>query len=286
LHDILTGKITDWSAVGRDSKGPIHLFVQDDAAGTLDTAAGFVLGDASLAGGAKRLGSETDIAAAVAGNADAIGVVSFGHAGTARTVPVASGDAAPIEASELTVSTEDYALTRRLYLYTAQVPGSTVVRRFAEYATSASGQAVVEAAGFVPLTLRQTAVLVPEGASARFRALIAGATRVSIDFRFQPGSTELDSRSVHDIDQLVGFLRREHVDGSRLILAGFADSLGAPQANQIVSQRRVDAVVAALGRQGVTPGRTAVFGAELPVADNATPEGRERNRRVEVYLLP
>lgn len=286
LRDVLTGKITDWAALGRNSNGPIHVVVQDDAAGTLDTAAGFVLGDAALAAGARRVGSEADVATAVAGDTDAIGLVSFGHAGTARTMPVASGSAAPIEASELSVSTEDYALTRRLYLYTAQVSGSTAVRRFAEYATSATGQAVVEAAGFVPLTLRQTAVLVPEGASARFRALVAGASRVSLDFRFQPGSTELDSRSVHDIDQLVSFLRREHVDGSRLILAGFADSLGAPQANQIVSQRRVDAVVAALGRLGVTPGRTAVFGAELPVADNATPEGRERNRRVEVYLLP
>jgi len=53
-----------------------------------------------------------------------------------------------------------------------------------------------------------------------------------------------------------------------------------------VSQKRVEAVVAALSRAGVSPGKAMGFGADVPVADNATADGREKNRRVEAYLAP
>jgi phosphate transport system substrate-binding protein len=37
-------------------------------------------------------------------------------------------------------------------------------------------------------------------------------------------------------------------------------------------------------RQGITPVFVTGFGQDLPVADNSTPEGREKNRRVEIWL--
>jgi phosphate transport system substrate-binding protein len=60
--------------------------------------------------------------------------------------------------------------------------------------------------------------------------------------------------------------------------------MGSPAVNMAVSTRRTEAVAAALQAAGVTPAQAASFGAELPVADNATQAGRERNRRVEAYL--
>ena len=91
---------------------------------------------------------------------------------------------------------------------------------------------------------------------------------------------------MRDVALLVAYLRSQQIEPSRVALAGFADTNGSPAANQAVSQRRVEAVVAALGKAGIVPGKIATFGAELPVGDNATLEGRERNRRVEVYLMP
>jgi phosphate transport system substrate-binding protein len=282
LRGILTGQITDWSQLG-GTVGPIHVVAQDSNGGARDTAADIVLSGSALTGTAKLLPAEDAVAAGVAADHNAVGLVALANAGTARVVPVGETGAAPVAPSDLAVSTEDYPLTRRLYFYTAS-GNNNFVRRFSDYVASPAGQAAVEAAGFVPLTVKSAPVAVPATASDRYRELVSGATRVSIDFRFQPGSTELDSRGVRDLDRLVSFLRAQHAGGDRLILAGFADSHGTPSANLFVSQKRADAVVAALSAAGISPGHVATFGDDLPVADNATAEGRERNRRVEVYL--
>ena len=126
----------------------------------------------------------------------------------------------------------------------------------------------------------------PDAASDRFRQAVAGAARLLVKFRFQPGSMELDSRGLRDLDLLVSCLRSQRVDPGRVILAGFADDSGTPAANHAVAQRRAEAVAAVLARSSIVPGKAVAFGAELPVADNAMPEGRERNRRVEVYVAP
>jgi phosphate transport system substrate-binding protein len=282
LRGVFTGQVHDWSQLGA-APGPIHVFVQRDAAGAHDRAADLVLAGSPPAADATLLDDETSIAGRVATDRNAIGLVALSNAGNARALSVGEGDAAPVAPTELAVSTEDYPLTRRLFFYTGATQ-SNVVRRFTDYVASANGQAAVEAAGFVPLTIKAQANAVPDTASTKFRAIIGGATRLSVDFRFQPGSIALDSRGVRDLERLVAYLRAQHVSADRLILAGFADSHGTPDVNLAVSQRRTDAVAAALAKSGITPGKALSFGADLPVADNATPDGRERNRRVEVYL--
>ncbi len=281
LRGIMSGQIHDWAQAGGGG-GPIHVFVQADA-GAHDRAADQILAGAAPAASAVTLATEADIAAHVAKDRGAIGMVTLSNAGTARPLAIGEGEAAPVAPTDIAISTEDYPLTRRLYFYTAATQ-SNFVRRFTDYVASPNGQAAVEAAGFVPLTIKAEAQALPETAPAKFRAMVAGATRLSVDFRFQPGSTALDSRGVRDMERLVAYLKTQHASADRLILAGFADSHGAPEINAAVSQKRTDAVVAALSKYGITPGKALSFGADLPVADNGTPEGRERNRRVEVYL--
>lgn len=68
-------------------------------------------------------------------------------------------------------------------------------------------------------------------------------------------------------------------------VVGHTDNVGSLAANLTLSQQRADAVVSALtSRFGIAPGRLAARGvAQLsPVASNASEEGRQRNRRVEV----
>jgi phosphate transport system substrate-binding protein len=218
-----------------------------------------------------------------------IGLVDLSAAGGTRVLAVGDG-AAPLAPTDIAVATENYPLTRRLYLYSASTPGqpgsANFARRFTDYVASAGGQAAVEAAGFVSLSVKTQQAAAPHDASQRFRSLVAGATQVSTTFRFQPGSALLDSRARGDIDRLVTYLRNRHSTGEQLILAGFADNTGAPATNQAVAQKRVDVVAAAITRAGFTAGHAEGFGADVPVADNATSEGREKNRRVEVYLSP
>ena len=286
LRGIVAGQIRDWSEVG-GTPAPIRVYTYDNRNGQADAPEEMLMGEEGVSSSAVRLSTEQAIAAAVAGDRNGIGFVAARNIGAARTVPLAEGGALPVLPTDLAVATEAYPLARRFYFYNgAPGAGGGFSRRFAEYAASPAGQAVIEAAGLVTLAVRSEQAALPDTAPDRLRQLVSGSTRVSLNFRFQPNSTELDSQSARDLERLVAYVRKERINPGRLTLAGFADNSGPAAVNQAVAQRRADAVAAALSRNGVPPGKVAAFGADLPVSDNATPEGRERNRRVEVYLAP
>ena len=284
LRGILTGRFTDWSQVGGVA-GPIHVVVMDQD-GAASAPQDILAGQDDVTGAAYRVPSEQTLAAVVATDSANIGFARFGNTGSAKVLAVAEDGASPIVPTDLSISTETYPLSRRLYVYTSPALPNQFVKRFVAYVFSAAGQTAVAAEGLVPLTIRVEQAIAPDAASGRFKQLVAGASRLSVNFHFQPGSVELDGRGLRDLDLVVAYLRSQRVDPGRVILAGFADNNGPAAANQAVAQRRAEAIVAALGRFGIVPGKTATFGAELPVADNTTPEGRERNRRVEVYVAP
>lgn len=284
LRAMLSGQIKDWSEVG-ESAAPVHVYVVDSRGVTADVPHDVLVQHETLpAGVATALPTEQAVISAVAGDRGGIGFVAYGNTEPARVLPVSDSVSTPITPTSITISTESYPLTRRLYLYTAAKPGNAFVGRFLDYVNSSAGQAAVDAAGYVPLTVRTETAAPDEGSSDRFKQLVAGATRVSIDFRFLPGSKDLDNRGLRDLDRLATYVKGQRINPSRVILAGFADNSGTPAANQVVSQRRIETVAAALRRIGIAPGKVATFGSELPIGDNNTPEGRERNRRVEVYI--
>ena len=70
----------------------------------------------------------------------------------------------------------------------------------------------------------------------------------------------------------------------KLHVEGHTDNVGAKAANQVLSQKRAQAVVGWLITNGVDPSRLTAqgFGDSKPVADNSTDEGRAKNRRVEL----
>ena len=286
MRDILTGRIVNWSELrGRDAKINLHLL--DGSTGFGDSDQDLLLLPAGSAlREANRVPTESELAAAVADDPDGLGLVTAGNAGRARLVAVGKDGGPPVLPSNMALATEEYPLTRRLYLYTGGDGRNAFVRRFEEYVMSPAGQAAIEAAGFAILSVKNERVVAPEAGSDRLRQLITGATRVSSDLRFHPGSVQLDARSVRELDRLVALLKSQGVSASRVILAGFTDNNGPSAANLAVSQQRAQSVTAILARYGIVPGETVGFGSDQPIGDNATPDGRERNRRVEVYLAP
>ncbi len=70
------------------------------------------------------------------------------------------------------------------------------------------------------------------------------------------------------------------------LVVGYTDATGSEDYNQTLSERRANAVATYLAQQGVAPGRMQIsgMGESNPVASNATDEGRQQNRRVEIAL--
>lgn len=72
-------------------------------------------------------------------------------------------------------------------------------------------------------------------------------------------------------------------------ITGHTDTSGNAERNRVLSQQRADAVVRYLQENHDIPLRRMVtpfgYGQMKPAADNATPEGRRQNRRVEVKIL-
>jgi outer membrane protein OmpA-like peptidoglycan-associated protein len=71
-------------------------------------------------------------------------------------------------------------------------------------------------------------------------------------------------------------------------VAGHTDSTGTDAYNQALSERRAQTVTDYFVARKISAQRfiTVGLGESMPVADNATPEGRQLNRRVEITLVP
>ncbi|MGH9253798.1 MAG: OmpA family protein [Vicinamibacterales bacterium] len=113
------------------------------------------------------------------------------------------------------------------------------------------------------------------------------ASEAKFDFDrigFQAGSTSLTAQSREQIRTIASIL--EAYPNVRVTVAGYTDNAGDDRANIELSRFRATAVMDALRDMGVSPARMQVrgHGSQDPVADNATEEGRARNRRVTLHV--
>jgi outer membrane protein OmpA-like peptidoglycan-associated protein len=103
---------------------------------------------------------------------------------------------------------------------------------------------------------------------------------------FKSGSSELDP-SFYKVLNSVNLVVKKY-NKTVVEVAGHTDSTGAAEQNQQLSERRANSVAQYLESQGLASNRVVTVGAgeTRPVADNATAEGRQANRRVELTLTP
>ena len=111
----------------------------------------------------------------------------------------------------------------------------------------------------------------------------AGHIALSMNFDTDKSTLRPDAQPV--VAEIEKLLKRD--PSLKLSIEGHTDNSGAAQRNKALSAERAAAVVQALVTSGIAKDRlqSAGFGADKPVADNGSEDGRARNRRVELVKL-
>ncbi len=102
---------------------------------------------------------------------------------------------------------------------------------------------------------------------------------------FETGRSDIKGEGVVFVERVATILKTK--TQANVIIEGHTDNVGGAALNQQLSTRRADAVKEALVKQGVAISRikSQGFGVIKPVADNASAEGRQANRRTDIIVL-
>ncbi len=278
LAAIYSGRIRNWKAVG-GKPGPIHVYARDDNSGTYDTFKSLVLGkQRRLITNARRYESNAKLSDGVATDPQAIGFVGLPYVRKSRALVISAGEGARAP-SEFNVATEDYALSRRLFMYASISDNLPEMKKFLDYIGSKKGQEVVRKVGFISQNLQALDVRVTNNYPQEYRQFVRHARRLSVNFRFRKTTLEPDSRAVRDLERVAEYIRTHNI--KEVMLFGFSEDARIPIYNISLSESRADLIERELHKRGVVVNHIRGYGAVDSVASN---EAKSRNRRVEVWV--
>ncbi|MEO6290285.1 MAG: OmpA family protein [Ginsengibacter sp.] len=105
----------------------------------------------------------------------------------------------------------------------------------------------------------------------------------NVEFDF--GKASLRTASYSTLDDLVDYLNRK--PNERIEIGGHTDNVGSDAKNLVLSLERAKSIVQYLVSKGINNDRVVAkgYGAEEPIEENTTEEGRQKNRRTEVKIL-
>lgn len=126
----------------------------------------------------------------------------------------------------------------------------------------------------------ETGIPSPEECEAQIAALQSGRK-----INFEPGSATIDAQGAAIMDDIAELLKQ--CGEIRMEIGGHTDSQGSEEMNAQLSLSRARAVVDELRLRRVLTSNIEAkgYGESTPIADNATEEGRETNRRIEFRLI-
>ncbi|MBI6924582.1 phosphate ABC transporter substrate-binding/OmpA family protein [Pseudomonas putida] len=284
IAQVFSGRVQRWEQLGV-AGGDIHLYARDERSGTFETFKARVLapGQVNLVPTARRFEAADRLAAHVAADRQAIGFTGLSTTRGTKVLAVADGNAAALLPERALVASEDYPLSRRLFLY-RPTPPSLQATALIDFIQSPAGQAIVAEQGFVSQQVMVQQVVPVADMPARYRDLVKHAQRLSVNFRFQPGNAALDSKAIQDVQRIIDYLTQAGKQQRKAVLVGFGDPKDTPGRAALLSRLRAEAVRQALARGGIEVLEVVGLGDQMPVAGNELEQGRLRNRRVEVWV--
>lgn len=305
VRQIYAGQITNWSEVGGTDLA-ITVVSLPDGSGTKSVFEDRIFGTASATLGAVLVTVDTNEQASdfVNENEGALAYVSYAFQRGAHALSLVNECGIAMVPDAFSARTEEYALQRRLYMYSREDTISDGSRAFLEFATSPDADGLIGTAGFIGFAIdrqpqpldgaRARALLDPKagryeaGYMRKMLGHMLDYDRLSTTFRFRSGSSRLDARGSIDKARLIRFLAGQP-EGTEVLLVGFTDTVGPFDGNLNLSSQRAQIVaneiLAAVGDQPINLSINSVgYGELAPTACNETDEGRRINRRVEVWI--
>jgi phosphate transport system substrate-binding protein len=308
VSKIFAGEITNWSELGGDNV-PISIQSFNEGSGDREVL---------LNGLVRPFGREEtapvtrweayqDMVDQVMAEPGAIGYVGrwLARSNDVKTMPIREVCGIMSEPSDFRMKIEGYSLSRRLYAF--KLPGDIhpEARAFLDWTQTRDAQAYIKEANFVDRELERVFLADVDSARADWAEAqpdfnqrqysdmvdeLGKAERLSLSFRFQFGSSKLDSEAVKTVEQLGRLIESGDFKGKDILLVGFADAIGGRTRNTRLAKARAEEVRSIL--QDFLPPEVAneaaliplSFGELMPLSCNDDDVGRERNRRVEVWL--
>jgi outer membrane protein OmpA-like peptidoglycan-associated protein len=148
--------------------------------------------------------------------------------------------------------------------------------------TDSDGDGVVDKDDRCPLT---------PGDPANFGCPVLKVEEVAIlktafeNLEFETAKAVIRSSSFASMDELAALLISKPT--WKLKISGHTDNVGTDEYNMNLSKNRAQATAKYLQGKGVAPSQVIPewFGETKPISDNSTPEGRQKNRRVEMQVV-
>jgi outer membrane protein OmpA-like peptidoglycan-associated protein len=132
------------------------------------------------------------------------------------------------------------------------------------------------------LTVLEVGEMAQEVTAGDMLAALNKDGRIALSILFDTGKATIKPESRKIVGEIAALLKGN--PGLRVSIEGHTDNTGTPQGNKTLSEARAKAVVEAVVALGIEAPRLSAlgWGQDKPVADNATEEGRAKNRRVEI----
>ena len=304
IGQIYEGEITNWSELG-GSDALIVAVSAENGSSTRDIFEDVVFSGAELELGPNvvfPLGDDPEVVAAVRENPNAIGYVSAAFAEGLGQVALASGCGITSTATTFNIKTEQYPLVRRLYLYNRADGLSQDAEQFLDYAQSPAADDAIERSDFVSFAVERATQSLPD-VDITFDRLPTSADiilinqlsddmalwdRLSTTVRFPSGTFVLGNKELNDLQRLISYLEILPT-GTRVAVVGFTDDVGGFDSNLSLSESRAATVTQQItdlagSRLQNIAFETRAYGELSPAACNTSANGRDINRRVEVWV--
>jgi len=280
LGKIFSGQIRNWSELGGPDR-PINLYARDDRSGTWDTFKSLVLGKQyTLDGNARRYESNDQLSDDVSQDPAGIGFSGLASVRNSKVLAISEGNAPALKPNQLTVASEDYPLSRRLFMYTPGDRMPPLATGLIDFALGQKGQALVAESGFISQNPIAVKPEFDNSTPESFRRLTGNYQRLTVNFRFSEGRTRLDNKALRDLQRVQHYLKQHGRTADDLLLIGFADTQSHELRAQMISELRALSVRKALEKTGVRDVAYTGYGQYMPVGGAGSP----RNGRVEVWI--